>query len=468
MSNNNNTNKFLFNNTPTSSKPSSGLFGSNQSGSATSGLFGNVGASTGSSNPTLFGTTGAASGQKPIFGSTASTSLFSMQTPNKTTEASASSQATAMSISGDSSKSLFSGNLATPAPSGSSLFNRASTTPAGPPPVGSSAGQGHTFFMTQGSQAPAFGALNASKPASSPSATTAMSAGMSLSQQQPTSGLGQSNASKPMSILPSMTTGGSLGLMSKDKQEDTEKKTSTQWDNLDDYMSSRRGLLGTQTSSGPAIPALTSKTSATPSSGTTAPILTQGAGSILTLTKPAESKLESRPQVSSTSAPSTAASISIKGTAPPTTAGTAAPPAAGTTSTAPPAAGASILGASTAGPPPPTQSRLKNKTMDEIITRWATDLTKYQKDFREQAEKVAKWDRMLMENVDRVQKLYGNTVDAERATQEVERQLASVEGQQEELSSWLDRYEREVDEMMSKQVGSGETLQGPDQDRERT
>lgn len=81
---------------------------------------------------------------------------------------------------------------------------------------------------------------------------------------------------------------------------------------------------------------------------------------------------------------------------------------------------------------------------------------------------MAKWDLVLMENVNKVQKLYGNTVDAERATQEVERQLASVEGQQEELSSWLDRYEREVDEMMSKQVGSGEALQGPDQERERT
>lgn len=73
-----------------------------------------------------------------------------------------------------------------------------------------------------------------------------------------------------------------------------------------------------------------------------------------------------------------------------------------------------------------------------------------------------------MENGSKVQKLYGSTVDAERATQEVERQLSSVEGQQEELSSWLDRYEREVDEMMSKQVGPGEALQGPDQERERT
>ena len=106
--------------------------------------------------------------------------------------------------------------------------------------------------------------------------------------------------------------------------------------------------------------------------------------------------------------------------------------------------------------------------MDEIITRWATDLTKYQKDFREQAERVAEWDRMVVENANKLQKLYGSTVDADRSTQEVERQLASVEGQQEELASWLDRYEHEVDEMMSKQVGPGEGLQGPDQERERT
>ena len=95
-------------------------------------------------------------------------------------------------------------------------------------------------------------------------------------------------------------------------------------------------------------------------------------------------------------------------------------------------------------------------------------MTKYQKEFREQAEKVAEWDGMIMENANKIQKVFGSTVDAERATQEVERQLATVEGQQEELSAWLDRYEREVDEMTSKQVGPGEALQGPDQERERT
>lgn len=106
--------------------------------------------------------------------------------------------------------------------------------------------------------------------------------------------------------------------------------------------------------------------------------------------------------------------------------------------------------------------------MDEIITRWASDLSKYQKEFQSQAEKVAKWDRMLVENSDKIQKLYGSTLEAERATSEVERQLSAVESQQEELSGWLDRYERDVDALMSRQVGQGEGFQGPDQERERT
>lgn len=106
--------------------------------------------------------------------------------------------------------------------------------------------------------------------------------------------------------------------------------------------------------------------------------------------------------------------------------------------------------------------------MDEIITRWATDLTKYQKEFQEQSQQVADWDRMLVENGTKVQKLYGSTLDAERATLEVERQLTSVENQQDELSGWLDRYENEVDALLSKQVGLADTLQGPDQERERT
>jgi nuclear pore complex protein Nup62 len=128
----------------------------------------------------------------------------------------------------------------------------------------------------------------------------------------------------------------------------------------------------------------------------------------------------------------------------------------------------SNLGQSTSGPRPPAQSRLKNKSMDEIITRWAADLSKYQKEFQRQAMKVAEWDRMLVENSDKIQKLYGSTLEAERATAEVERQLTAVENDQNELESWLDRYEKQLDDLIAQQVGQGDALQGPDQERERT
>jgi nuclear pore complex protein Nup62 len=126
------------------------------------------------------------------------------------------------------------------------------------------------------------------------------------------------------------------------------------------------------------------------------------------------------------------------------------------------------LGTSMSGPAPPAQSRLKNKSMDEIITRWASDLSTYQKEFQKQAEKVSVWDRMLVENSEKIQKLYGSTLEAERATTEVERQLTAVENDQAELEIWLDHYERELNQMMSSQVGSGEFFLGPDQERDKT
>ncbi|KAK1908201.1 hypothetical protein P3342_013521 [Pyrenophora teres f. teres] len=108
--------------------------------------------------------------------------------------------------------------------------------------------------------------------------------------------------------------------------------------------------------------------------------------------------------------------------------------------------------------------------MDEIITRWAADLSKYQKEFQAQAETVASWDRALVENSDKVRQLYSKTFQAERDAAEVERQLTIVEDNQNELDSYLDRYEKEIDNLMKMHgVNSkNETLRGPDQERERT
>ncbi|PHH86895.1 hypothetical protein CDD83_9612 [Cordyceps sp. RAO-2017] len=106
--------------------------------------------------------------------------------------------------------------------------------------------------------------------------------------------------------------------------------------------------------------------------------------------------------------------------------------------------------------------------MEDIVTRWASDLSKYQKEFKEQATIVSTWDRNLVDNGEKIQKLYLDTFEAERASHEIERQLVAVESQQDELEAWLDRYESEVQDMFVKQIGPGEQLAGPDQERERT
>ncbi|RDW77341.1 hypothetical protein BP6252_05394 [Coleophoma cylindrospora] len=169
----------------------------------------------------------------------------------------------------------------------------------------------------------------------------------------------------------------------------------------------------------------------------------------------------------STAAPAPAPASSLFGGAaatPKPTDKTTAPASSATTA---PAATNPQLGASTAGPQPQL-SRLKNKTMDEIITRWASDLSKYQKEFQEQAGTVAQWDRLLVENGEKIQQLYNKAFEAEKTSTEVERQLASVESQQNELAEWLDRYEQDVDDIFEQRVGASESLQGPDQEREKT
>lgn len=108
--------------------------------------------------------------------------------------------------------------------------------------------------------------------------------------------------------------------------------------------------------------------------------------------------------------------------------------------------------------------------MDEIITRWASDLSKYQKEFQAQANTVAKWDRALVENSEKVKHLYSKTFQAERDAQEVEKHLTHIEDNQAELDHFLDKYEKEIDQMMQIHGvgGRADSLRGPDQERERT
>jgi hypothetical protein len=107
--------------------------------------------------------------------------------------------------------------------------------------------------------------------------------------------------------------------------------------------------------------------------------------------------------------------------------------------------------------------------MDEILTRWASDLSKHQKEFQKQATQVQKWDTLLVQNTDKISKLYSKTFQAERDAVEVEKQISAVEGEQEELELWLNKYEGEVEALLQK-VGANDRngSEGVDAERERT
>ena len=116
----------------------------------------------------------------------------------------------------------------------------------------------------------------------------------------------------------------------------------------------------------------------------------------------------------------------------------------------------------------PGESSLKNKTMEDLINKWTSELSKGQKQFKEQAEAISDWDRILIENGERISKLYAETVEAETIQGRLDGSLSYVESQQEELAALLDGYEAGVRELFETQLGGREAVQPADQEREKS
>ncbi|KAK2744604.1 FG-nucleoporin nsp1 [Myotisia sp. PD_48] len=502
--------------TPSSSGGAS-PFGQTTAGS---GIFGNAGATqnatTSSSSPTLFGNPTASQTQgSGLFGTPATSSSGSPFNFAKPAQPQGQQNTTAPSpfgvpatpsqaagqgkqMFGDAAKSSPAFGSTTPAAGTSGLFGNISTTPAGPPPQPSvpqfsfpgatQSNNGSSVFAkpnassttTPTAPAPSTQASNAFGAASN-AGTSSLFANFGASKPQATQGLTSTSTTEAAKPEAPKSMFGSLGTTpAKPPSSALTFGTQPAASQAPKPAFSLTPTTAATESPKSSMFSLNTSTASTATPTTASGGQPSGLFSNLNAPKPTTATTQSSTPAttgqptsslfatpaSTTPASTQAAKGSTLGGAPATTAPTTTATTAPTTGA--PGTAKTNLGASTVGPAPPAQSRLKNKTMDEIITRWATDLTKYQKEFQEQAEQVAEWDRMLVENGTKVQKLYGNTVDAERATQEVERQLTSVESQQDELSSWLDRYEQEVETLLSKQVGVGDALQGPDQERERT
>ncbi|KAK7540873.1 Nsp1-like C-terminal region-domain-containing protein [Phyllosticta citribraziliensis] len=434
--------------TPAGNPPSGGgfLFGAKPTEAASSPF--SLGAGANSSKP-LFGTTPG--GAAP---STTNTATPASSAPSQPQTSSLFGGATPAAQSKDASKpSLFSMNQ--PASNSASTGNK----PAFSFPSSSTA-------QPAGSSSSPF-SLGQKAPSSQPSSSQAPA---TTSSDQPSSLFRKDGADSPASSNPNIfggasntpasTAGGSSATPGTTAFGNAFGKTpaSTSVGQTGSSATTTAPTTSTAPSGGfslGAAPAQSSGTAQSTTTATSAPTFSLGGGT----------KTSSVPTFSLGGAGTTSSS----GQNASTTTATAGP-STSATSGLPAAAPSTNLGASTIGNPPSSQSRLKNKSMDEIITRWATDLSKYQKRFQSQAKQVAEWDRMLVENSDKIAKLYTKAFQAGKDTGEVERQLTAVENDQAELSRWLDSYEKDVDEMMEKMVtGTGsDGLQGPDQERERT
>ncbi|EGF82841.1 hypothetical protein BATDEDRAFT_86302 [Batrachochytrium dendrobatidis JAM81] len=87
---------------------------------------------------------------------------------------------------------------------------------------------------------------------------------------------------------------------------------------------------------------------------------------------------------------------------------------------------------------------LKNKTLEDILNKWNTDLESYTQNFRSQATELQKWDRIILENGATISMLYNELQVTETAQKEIDQNLEYIEAQQNELDATLDNYQAQI------------------------
>lgn len=95
----------------------------------------------------------------------------------------------------------------------------------------------------------------------------------------------------------------------------------------------------------------------------------------------------------------------------------------------------------------PQESRLKDKSLDEITDQWANDVGKYKKEFRHEGENIKKWDAILIEGQNKITRLTTATMEAERTQIIIGNALEQLEGSQLNMEKLFDYYEAALSDM---------------------
>jgi len=100
-------------------------------------------------------------------------------------------------------------------------------------------------------------------------------------------------------------------------------------------------------------------------------------------------------------------------------------------------------------------SALRGKNKEEIINMWNGELEECLIAFRKQAIKIAKWDRLLIENCDRIMQLRDMVQRNQSAQKQLDSDLEIINRQQEELHQLLGQLEERVIEIYQDKEKNG-------------
>jgi len=95
---------------------------------------------------------------------------------------------------------------------------------------------------------------------------------------------------------------------------------------------------------------------------------------------------------------------------------------------------------------------------------WGRELEDQTIAFREQALKISKWDKMLLENSSKILELHDNVTKVEHAQKQLDTNLEVIQRQQEELHQLLDQVEDEVEKVYKQRADDMNML---DDEREK-
>lgn len=102
----------------------------------------------------------------------------------------------------------------------------------------------------------------------------------------------------------------------------------------------------------------------------------------------------------------------------------------------------------------PHESRLKNKSLDEITDQWASDVENYKREFQDSGSNIKKWDTILFEGRGKITRLVTESKEAERTQSIIDNALEQLESEQLDMEKLFDYYEAVLGEMEMESLGT--------------